>query len=206
MIDGREPETRPPTALRSVALASISPRRRQLLASLGLEVVQVASTYREDDHLDAHTDPRDLVLAHAQGKARLAEAVGPPVLVAADTEVVIDGEVLGKPRDAAEAAAMLARLSGRTHTVHTGFTVVDRATGKTIGGVESTRVTFATLTGPQIERYVATGEPLDKAGAYGIQGRGALLVASIDGDFYTVMGLPLARLGRAFASLGYEVL
>lgn len=206
MTDGREPESTSRTVLRSVALASISPRRRQLLESLGLEVVQVQSAYREDDHLDAQSDPRDLVLAHAQGKARLASGVGPPVLVAADTEVVIDGEVLGKPRDAAEAEAMLARLSGRVHTVHTGFTVIDRATGKAIDGVESARVSFASLTGPQIARYVATGEPLDKAGAYGIQGRGALLVASIDGDFYTVMGLPLARLGRAFASLGYEVL
>jgi septum formation protein len=206
MTDGREPGSRPPTALRSVALASISPRRRGLLESLGLEVVQIKSVYREDDHVAAHGDPRDLVLAHAQGKARFAEPLGPPVLVAADTAVVIDGEVLGKPRDPAEAQAMLARLSGRTHTVHTGFAVVDRASGKAIGGVESARVTFAALTATEIARYVATGEPLDKAGAYGIQGRGALLVASIDGDFYTVMGLPLARLGRAFASLGYELL
>jgi septum formation protein len=206
MTDGREPEPPFPTSLRSVALASISPRRRQLLESLGLEVVQIKSSYREDDHLDAHRDPRDLVLAHAQGKARLAEPIGPPVLVAADTEVVVDGDVLGKPRDPDEARAMLARLAGRTHTVHTGFAVVDRASGKAVNGVESARVTFVPLTAPEIARYVATGEPLDKAGAYGIQGRGALLVASIDGDFYTVMGLPLARLGRAFASLGYEVL
>jgi septum formation protein len=206
MTEGREPESRPATPLRSVALASISPRRRQLLESLGLEVVQIKSSYREDDHLDAHRDPRDLVLAHAQGKARLAQTIGPPVLVTADTEVVIDGDVLGKPCDPAEAKAMLARLAGRTHTVHTGFAVVDRASGKTISGVESARVTFEPLSATEIARYVATGEPLDKAGAYGIQGRGALLVASIDGDFYTVMGLPLARLGRAFASLGYEVL
>jgi septum formation protein len=206
MTDGREPESRPPRTLRSVALASVSPRRRQLLESLGLQVVQVPSSYREADHLDAHPDPRDLVLAHAQGKARLAEPHGPPMLVAADTEVVIDGDVLGKPRDAAEAQTMLTRLSGRTHTVHTGFTAIDRASNEAIAGVESAHVTFVPLTARDIARYVATGEPLDKAGAYGIQGRGALLVASIDGDFYTVMGLPLARLGRAFASLGYELL
>src|SRR5271166_1597953 len=205
MTDGREPGSRH-AVLRSVALASISPRRRQLLESLGLEVVQIKSGYREDDHLDAHRDPRDLVLAHAQGKACLAAAEGPPVLVAADTEVVIDGDVLGKPRDPPEARAMLTRLSGRTHTVHTGFALTDRASGRSVSGVESARVTFLPLDRAQIDRYVATGEPLDKAGAYGIQGRGALLVASIDGDFYTVMGLPLARLGRAFASLGYELL
>ena len=206
MTDGREPQSRPPQNLRSVALASVSPRRRQLLESLGLEVVQVASGYREEDHLDAHGDPRDLVLAHAQGKARLAQAHGPPLLVAADTAVVIDDAVLGKPRDPAEATAMLMRLSGRTHTVHTGFTLVDRASRRSISGVESARVAFLPLTVAEIARYVDSGEPLDKAGAYGIQGRGALLVASIDGDFYTVMGLPLARLGRAFASLGYELL
>jgi len=206
MTDGRDPVSRPAQSLRSIALASISPRRRQLLESLGLEVVVVASEYREDDHAATLVDPRELVLAHAVGKARMAESSGPPVLVAADTEVVIDGFILGKPQGPAEAKAMLARLSGRTHTVHTGFVVVDRASDEMASGVESAEVTFLPLTASQIAGYVATGEPLDKAGAYGIQGRGALLVASIDGDFYAVMGLPLARLGRAFASLGYELL
>jgi septum formation protein len=192
--------------LRSVALASISPRRRQLLESLGLEVVLVPSAYDEREHDDAGADPREMVLAHARGKAAQAASGGPPLLVAADTAVVIDGAVLGKPRDDAEAAAFLKRLAGRTHTVHTGFALVDRAGGRSADGVESSRVTFEPLADHEIARYVATGEPRDKAGAYGIQGRGALLVASIDGDFYTVMGLPLARLGRAFASLGYELL
>jgi septum formation protein len=190
----------------AVALASISPRRRQLLESLDIEVVVVGSRYDEGAHHDDYDDPLELVLAHALGKAAQADPAGPPLLVAADTAVVIDGDILGKPRDAAEAAAMLRRLSGRRHEVHTGFAVTDRAAGRTVSGVESTRVTFEPLDGAQIARYVATGEPMDKAGAYGIQGRGALLVASIDGDFYTVMGLPLARLGRAFASLGYELL
>ena len=194
-----------PIPLRSVALASQSPRRFQLLRSLGLEVVRVASRYDELAHLDSNADPRDLVLAHALGKAAEADLAGPPVLVAADTDVVIDGAVLGKPRDPVEAHAMLRRLSGREHVVHTGFAVVDRSTGRSQRGVESTRVTFVELSDGEIERYIETGEPLDKAGAYGIQGRGALLVASINGDFYTVMGLPLARLGRAFVSLGYEL-
>ena len=188
----------------SVALASRSPRRRQLLKSLGLHVVEVASSYDENAH--AYSDPREMVLEHARGKAALAAPNGPPLLVAADTDVVIDGAVLGKPRDATDAAAMLRLLSGRTHVVHTGFALLDRARGVSCDGVESARVTFLELDGDHIARYVASGEPLDKAGAYGIQGRGALLVASIDGDFYTVMGLPLARLGRAFASLGYDLL
>ncbi|HME81818.1 MAG TPA: Maf family protein [Candidatus Eremiobacteraceae bacterium] len=190
----------------SVALASISPRRRQLLESLGLGVVVVASGYDEEEHAERYSDPKDMVLAHALGKAEQAQAGGPPLLVAADTAVVIEGDVLGKPRDAAEAAAMLRRLAGKRHVVHTGFALLDRAGGRSASGVESAAVTFMALDDSQIARYVATGEPLDKAGAYGIQGRGALLVASIDGDFYTVMGLPLARLGRAFASLGHELL
>jgi len=206
MTDGRDPASRPAQSLRSVALASISPRRRQLLESLGLEVVVVPSRYSEDDHQGTALDPRELVLLHAQGKARMAQTSGPPLLVAADTSVVIDGAILGKPSGPAEAKAMLARLSGRTHTVHTGFVLVDRSSDKTASGVESAEVTFLPLTASHIARYVASGEPLDKAGAYGIQGRGALLVASIAGDFYAVMGLPLARLGRAFASLGYELL
>ncbi|MBV8366178.1 MAG: septum formation protein Maf [Candidatus Eremiobacteraeota bacterium] len=190
----------------SVALASRSPRRRQLLESLGLKVVQIASRYDEEEHADRYADAREMVLAHARGKAALADGSGPPLLVAADTDVVIDGDILGKPRDAAEAAAMLRRLSGKTHIVHTGFAVIDRTRGVSQDGVESARVTFLELNEEQLARYIASGEPFDKAGAYGIQGRGALLVASIDGDFYTVMGLPLARLGRAFASLGYDLL
>ncbi|MBV8082119.1 MAG: septum formation protein Maf [Candidatus Eremiobacteraeota bacterium] len=202
MNDGASQER----AASSVALASRSPRRLQLLQSLGLAVVVVDSGYDELEHAGRFADPCEMVLAHALGKAAHAVDKGPPLLVAADTDVVLDGAVLGKPRDAADAAAMLRRLSGRQHVVHTGFVVVDRATGRSCSGVESAQVTFGPLDEAQIARYVESGEPLDKAGAYGIQGRGALLVASIHGDFYTVMGLPLARLGRAFASLGYELL
>lgn len=205
MSEGAFTERAAARRLSAVTLASISPRRRSLLESLGLEVVVVESSYDERDHDDPRADPRHLVLNHALGKAAHAGRSGPDVLVAADTAVVIDDVTLGKPRNEAEATAMLTRLSGREHIVHTGFAVVDRSAGETISGVESTRVTFLPLTAEHIARYVATGEPLDKAGAYGIQGRGALLVASITGDFYTVMGLPLARLGRAFASLGYEL-
>ena len=192
--------------LQSVALASVSPRRRSLLETLGLEVVIVASSYDEREVAGRRIDPIELVQTHALGKALAAAPGGPPVLVAADTAVAIDGEVLGKPKDVRAARAMLARLAGRTHTVHTGFAVIDRRTQRRESGVESARVTFLPASDDEIARYVATGEPLDKAGAYGIQGRGALFVASIAGDFYTVMGLPLARLGRAFASLGYELL
>ena len=147
----------------------------------------------------------DLALRHALGKAAGADADGPPLLVAADTVVDVDGAGLAKPRDDDDAKRMLRALSGRWHVVHTGFTLVDRSNGKSISGVESSRVKFAALDDATIARYVATGEPRDKAGAYGIQGKGALLVERVDGDFYTVMGLPLARVNAAARALGREI-
>jgi septum formation protein len=192
-------------ALREVSLASQSPRRKQLLEGLGLQVVVVQSTYvEESSNHDAH-EPSEVALRHALGKAQQASKNGPPVLIAADTIVEIDGEMLGKPRCAEEAAVMLRKLSGREHRVYTGFTVVDRSSGEKESGVESTVVRFSTLSDADIASYIATGDPLDKAGAYGIQGRAGMLVSSIDGDFYTVMGLPLARIGVVLRELGYDV-
>jgi septum formation protein len=190
--------------LAAVSLASVSPRRLRLLESLDLRVVVLRSAYDEANS-GVRREARELALAHAIGKAKAAEPDGPPVLIAADTVVDVDGEVLGKPKDAGEAKGMLRTLSDRWHVVHTGFAVNDRADGRFVSGVESSRVRFAKLDDAQIERYVDSGEPLDKAGAYGIQGRGALLVERIDGDFYTVMGLPLARLRATLRDLGYEI-
>ena len=189
--------------LREVSLASASPRRLQLLQSLGLRVHVIRSAYEERD--EGTGDGRELALRHATGKAALAEPIGPPVMIAADTVVDVDGTLLAKPRDAAEAAAMLRTLAGRTHVVHTGFSVIDRSDGGVQDGVESTRVSFVALSDDAIARYVATGEPMDKAGAYGIQGLGSLLVERIDGDFYTVMGLPLVRIAAALRALGHEI-
>ena len=177
-----------------------------MLRSVGLDVTVLRSDYDEDNRLMPDGDPRELALRHALGKADAAHDGGPPILVAADTIVVVDGAVLGKPRDEADARRMLALLSGREHDVHTAFVVADRLAGAREEGVESARVRFAAIDEARIARYVATGEPMDKAGAYGIQDKGALNVVSVDGDFYTVMGLPLARLDQAFAALGYEVL
>jgi septum formation protein len=191
--------------IHAVALASASPRRLALLQSLGLDVTVVRSAY-EEHRADAELEPGKLVQLHAAGKAERAEPAGPALLIAADTLVAVGDEVLGKPKDAVEARSMLRRLSGRQHTVYTGFAVVDRLTGLRTIGMESAAVQFSPLSDGEIERYVATGEPLDKAGAYGIQGRGALLVTSIAGDFYTVMGLPLARVARACATLGYDLI
>lgn len=189
----------------AIALASQSPRRKALLESLGLRVSVIPSSYLEQPSAQLE-DPAEAALRHALGKARQAQSIGPPLLVAADTIVAIDQTQLGKPRDAAEATAMLGLLSGREHRVYTGFVVADRATGQMRSGVECTAVRFLPLEDAEIEAYVASGDPLDKAGAYGIQGRGGLLVRSVCGDFYTVMGLPLARVGVALRELGYTVL
>jgi septum formation protein len=188
--------------LHEVLLASVSPRRRELLSSLGLRVLVVPSDVDEGDR--PGYVPLELARLHASAKADAVARREPGhVIVAADTVVELDGTSLGKPRDRAEAAAMLAALAGREHVVHTAFTVIDGRDRRE--GVSSTRVRFNQLSPGQIEAYVASGEPMDKAGAYGIQGRGAALVERIDGDFYTVMGLPLGRIVAAFGELGYSL-
>jgi septum formation protein len=197
-----------PVLLTSIVLASLSPRRYELLRSLGLDVDVVSSGY--DERLWAELKPADLANRHAEAKLRAVlgsgSAIRPGVpVLAADTVVDIDGVALGKPKDAADAVAMLRRLSGRTHEVHTAFALsVPNRTG-TLVERETTRVRFFSLEPAEIAEYVATGEPFDKAGAYGIQGFAASLVQGIDGDFYTVMGLPLGRVIRALRRLGFAL-
>ena len=194
-----------PCPLARIVLASASPRRLELLRSLGLQVEVRASGYHEPDVPGSR--PIELSAIHAGEKLTGVLAAGVPAgvpVVAADTVVDLDGTALGKPRDGDEAAAMLRSLSGREHFVHTSYALA-------VGGrieqrdTVTTRVRFYALTGGEIARYVATGEPLDKAGAYGIQGRAAALVESIDGDFYTVMGFPLGRFVRALQRMGYTL-
>ena len=151
-------------------------------------------------------DARDLVQILSREKARwIAGQVDPETLViGADTVVVRDGEILGKPKGEEEARAMLASLSGRTHQVCTGVTVCRG--DKVLTQVEETQVTFRPLTDQEIRQYVSTGEPMDKAGAYGIQGLGGLLVAGIQGDYHNVVGLPVCRLGRMLLDFGVDCL
>jgi septum formation protein len=138
-------------------------------------------------------------------KARLvASRFGDGLVVGADTVVVLDSQVLGKPEGPEEARAMLRHLSGREHRVITGIAVVNAATGQIRSDSVTTRVKFAALSEPVIDRYVDTGEPLDKAGAYAIQGYGALLVEGIIGCYYNVMGLPLRRLTELLGEFGYD--
>jgi len=174
-----------------VVLASSSPRRRQLLDLVGIKhEVRPADI---DETLLAGEIPE----AHAERLAReKAEAIAKndshALVIGADTVVVIDGVVLGKPRDVLDAERMLGILSGRAHTVMTAVAVSYR--GNTVSDVEQVDVTFVPLDEDEIRRYVATGEPMDKAGAYGIQGYGATIVRRIDGDYFAVMGLSLVRL------------
>ena len=182
-----------------VILASQSPRRRELLALVGIpHTVQPAD-------IDESYLPGEEPTAHAQRLAREKAAVvaadaPDAIVIGSDTIVVVDGEVLGKPRDEAHAAAMLLRLSGRSHVVMTGIAVRWRSVERS--AVEMVGVTFHPLTVQDIQAYIATGEPMDKAGAYGIQGFGATIVERVDGDYFAVMGLPLQRLVRLMAELG----
>ncbi len=158
---------------------------------------------RYDEPARDDLTPRELAIVHAREKARdVALRLPKALIVAADTVVDLDGKALGKPKDAADARRMLRALSGRAHDVHTAFTVIDPTSTMPQHGIETTRVWFYDLSAEEIETYVATGDPLDKAGAYGIQGTGATLVRRVEGDFYTVMGFPLGRFTRMLSGLG----
>lgn len=185
-----------------MGLASSSPRRRELLLSLGLGVVLIPSSY--DEAPLPGRSPIETALVHARGKAESAMP-SPHLTVAADTVVDLDGRALGKPRDDADSRAMLEALSGRSHQVHTAFAL--REPGGAIPVVEavSTRVRFATLDPETIADYVASGDGRDKAGSYGIQGFAATLVERIDGDYFSVVGFPLAAFAGALMRLGFRL-
>lgn len=200
-----------------VVLASASPRRRDLLRLVGVEpVIRVADI---DESPRAGEGPEVLTQRLARQKAETVAATlaprrvcaaassptpPPVVVVGADTVVTLDGEVLGKPAGATEARQMLERLAGRTHEVLTGVAVVT-STGTRVGAAGA-RVTMAPAEPSLLDWYVATGEPLDKAGSYGIQGAGGLLVERVEGDVATVIGLPLRLVRRLLADLGHELL
>lgn len=185
-------------------LASASPRRAEVLRDAGYHFTVLSSAIDETPHPDE--SPEDLVLRLAQTKADLAaaRAVGPAILIAADTEVVLDGHIFGKPRSSDDARSMLEKLSGRLHTVLTGVALIRLPDLERRSFVESTLVEFAPLSDEEIRRYLATGEPHDKAGAYAIQGYAARYIPRIEGCYFNVVGLPLARLQHALTELGWR--
>lgn len=188
-----------------IILASQSPRRRELLTQMGIRDFQII-TPDIDERMDRALPPDKLVETISAEKAgAVAAQTGPEALViAADTVVALEGAVLGKPRDETEAAEMLSALSGRHHQVYTGFTVIRGS--RRVTRSACTEVVFRPLTPEEIADYVKTGEPMDKAGAYGIQGVGSLLIEGIRGDYFNVMGLPVCELGRALSEFGVDCL
>ena len=185
-----------------IVLASGSPRRRELLETLGLEFSVVPA--KGEEIAPAGAGPAETVEALSCAKAEeVAESFPKALVIAADTIVWADGRILGKPRDESDAKAMLHLLSDNTHEVYTGVTLI--YDGKKISRSECTKVFFRKLSDREIERYVQTGEPMDKAGAYGIQGRAALMVKRLEGDYFNVMGLPLCRLGQMLEEIGVHL-
>jgi septum formation protein len=189
---------------KALILASNSPRRRELMRQIGLDFrVDPADV---DESVFPGESPEGYAVRVALDKARAAAArAGTGIVIAADTIVVLDDEILGKPADPGDAERMLKLLSGNVHRVITGLAVMDAATGKVLTRTSITRVWFRSLAPHEIISYIATGEPLDKAGAYGIQERGALLVDKIDGCYFNVVGLPLSLLGELLLSFGVDV-
>jgi len=195
--------TAPPPRL---VLASASPRRAALMRQLDLPFEQIVSPLDEPSPGDE--SPREHALVSALFKARavagkLGDGGGRAIVLGADTVVCLDDEVLGKPVDQGDAARMLRALSGRAHTVYTGVALVCPE-GRELSACEETRVYMTPITEPQIARYVASHEPMDKAGAYAVQGRGGRFVERLEGCYYNVVGLPLARLCSLLAEAGFN--
>jgi septum formation protein len=190
--------------MKPIVLASASPRRKELLEKIGLKFTVDPAEIEEE--MAPARDPLRLARSISLEKALAASRRHPDALIiAADTFGVIDGKFLGKPADKAQAVAMLEQLSGNCHRVITGFTVFDGVTGKSISRAVTTLVYFRQLDRGEINDYIKTGEPMDKAGSYAIQGLGALLVERIDGDYYNVIGLPLSALAVELRKFGVKL-
>jgi len=186
---------------RSIVLASASPRRAELLASAGIAFKVVPGDIDETPLPDE--DPVAHVLRLAEGKAReVASRIDGRFFVGADTIVLCDREIMGKPRDAEDARRMLRKLSGRTHQVITGYAVIDKKSDRNVSSTVSTDVLFKRLTDEEIDAYVLTGCPMDKAGAYAIQGGAAYMVERIDGSYTNVVGLPLCEVVESLRGFG----
>jgi len=184
-----------------IILASNSPRRKELLTQIGLSFTVAPADV--DESVLPGESPESYAARVALDKARIAsERAGEGIVIAADTIVAINDSILGKPRDGRDAEAMLALLSGKEHRVITAIAVMDTSTARNMTRTSVTKVWFRDLTEREIAAYVATGEPMDKAGAYGIQERGALLVERIEGCYSNVVGLPLSLLGEMLREFG----
>lgn len=190
---------------KKIVLASASPRRKEILGLTGLDFVIDPSDYEEDMELDLKPHRLALFLSSEKAKA-VARKHSNALIIAADTFIVFRDHLLGKPHVSREAIRMLQLLSGKAHSVITGFTVMDADTGKKLSRQVETRVYFRKMTEQEIRAYVRTGEPLDKAGAYAIQGLGAVFIKKIEGDYFNVVGLPLSSLMEVLKKFGVSAL
>ena len=191
--------------MKKIILASASPGRKGLLLQMGLEFEVDPSNYEEDMTLDM--EPSKLAIHLSLGKAKeVAQRHKNSIIIAADTFCVLGKEILGKPHTKENAEIMLQKLSGKTHSVITGFTIIDTETGKQISKSVETKVLFADVPEKDIDDYVSLGEPLTKAGAYAMQHRGGIFVEKIEGDYFNVVGLPLRPLFLELKNFGINIL
>lgn len=191
-----------------IVLASASPRRREILTDLGLtfEVAPIVGISEAQMAADFTGQPHELAYHIAMQKVMIASTWhGGSLVIAADTVVVCDGQLLGKPADAMQAREYLQQLQGRSHEVITGLALHDGPTGKIVGGEEVSQVTFGPMDEAAINGYISSGEPFDKAGAYAVQGMASLYITGIRGDYFNVVGLPVFRLRILMEQLGYDL-
>ncbi|MEI7426157.1 MAG: Maf family protein [Candidatus Moraniibacteriota bacterium] len=190
---------------RKIILASKSERRKMLLAQIGLEFEIRESAYEED--MSALNDPHELAKFLALGKAQdVANHYDDAIIIGADTFVFYKGKFIGKPKNKEDAKKILTNFSGNTHDIVTGLAIIDTKTKTVVTDYGEARVTFRKLTTEEIDDYIATGEPMDKAGAYGLMHRAAVLIEKVEGDFYSVIGLPLNKLHVALKKMGVDTL
>ena len=191
--------------MKKIVLASASPRRKELLEKIGLKFEGEPSNHKED--INPHLKPHDLAMSISREKAlAVASRHNNAIIIAADTFIVFRGKIMGKPATEAEARKMLATLSGKSHSVITGFTIIGTDENKVSSKSVETKVHLKRLTIEEIDAYVKSQEPLDKAGAYAIQGLGAVLVEKIEGDYFNVIGLPLCALTESLKEFGIHIL
>ncbi len=191
---------------KEIILASNSPRRIYLLSQLGIDFKVVSPNVEEEGNGERRS-PVEVVKSNALKKVqKVAEEYRNAIIIGADTIVVLDGEIIGKPKDEKDAIRILRRLRGRYHFVFSGIAIMETPENKLLTSVVRSKVKMRDYSDEEIERYIATGEPMDKAGAYGIQGKGALLVEKIEGDYYNIVGLPLVRLNSLLNRFGYSLL
>ncbi len=191
--------------MKTIILASASPRRKELLENLGLKF-QVEPSNDEED-INSELEPHELAKSLSLKKAELvAKNHKSALVIAADTFIVFKGKILGKPQTETAARKMLAAINGRRHSVITGFTIIDTESNKVLSRSVATRVYIRQLTSNEIDAYVRSKEPLDKAGAYAIQGLGSVIVEKIEGDYFNVVGLPLSALAESLKEFGIHIL